>query len=125
MPEHDETGARESWEARLASARARRPGTGSGSIHTEADGDAKNGLAVGMRIGIELVVAVVVGTAIGWAFDKTFGTKHFGLGVFFVLGVAAGMLNVYRALTAQTGAVGYRNRRPGASGKTDELDGEG
>jgi ATP synthase protein I len=66
------------------------------------------GLGLGFRIGIELVVAVVVATAIGWAIDRWLGTRPWGMIVLFFMGVAAGMLNVYRAVTGTGGAVGYR-----------------
>ena len=66
------------------------------------------GLGVGLRIGIELVVAVVVATGLGWAIDRWFGTRPWGMIVLFFLGVAAGMLNVYRAVTGVSGATGYR-----------------
>ena len=54
-------------------------------------------LGAGLRIAIELVAALCVGLALGWIFDRVFGTKPWGLIVFFFLGVAAGMLNVFRA----------------------------
>jgi ATP synthase protein I len=68
----------------------------------------QGGLAVGLRIGIELVVAVVVATGLGWAIDRWLGTRPWGMIVLFFLGVAAGMLNVYRAVTGVSGAAGYR-----------------
>ena len=68
----------------------------------------QQGLGLGVRIGIELVVAVVVATGLGWAIDRWFGTRPWGMIVLFFLGVAAGMLNVYRAVTGISGAVGYR-----------------
>ncbi|HWE76147.1 MAG TPA: AtpZ/AtpI family protein [Stellaceae bacterium] len=67
-----------------------------------------NALAFGWRVGIELVGAIVVAEFIGWAIDKWFGTRPWGMVVFFFLGVAAGMLNVYRAVTGMTGAVGFK-----------------
>jgi len=64
----------------------------------------------GLRIGLELVVAVVVGTGLGWAIDWALGTQPWGTLVLFFLGVAAGMLNVYRAVTRIGGAVGLGQR---------------
>ena len=49
------------------------------------------------RIGIELVVALMVGTGIGWLLDRWWGTEPFLLLLFFFLGAAAGLLNVFRA----------------------------
>src|SRR5215469_6180097 len=65
-------------------------------------------LGIGFRIGIEFVVAIVVATGLGWAFDRALGTKPFAMIVMFFLGVAAGMLNVYRAITGKGAAVGFR-----------------
>jgi ATP synthase protein I len=76
----------------------------------------QGGLAVGQRIGIELVVAVVVATGLGWAIDRWLGTRPWGMIVLFFLGVAAGMLNVYRAVTRVSGAVGYGQRPQSGAG---------
>ncbi len=83
------------------------------------DGDRagqQQALGIGFRIGIEFVVAIVVATGLGWAFDHLLGTKPFAMIVMFFLGVAAGMMNVYRAITGQGAAVGFR-RRSGGSGR--------
>jgi len=50
----------------------------------------------GMRAGLELVSALLVGGAIGWGLDAWLGTKPILLGVFLLLGVCAGLLNVVR-----------------------------
>jgi len=55
------------------------------------------GLGLGFRIGIELLAALCVGLALGWVADRFLGTRPWGLIVFFFIGAAAGMLNVYRA----------------------------
>lgn len=52
------------------------------------------------RVGIELVVGVVVGGGIGWVFDSWLGTSPLMLIVFFLLGAAAGMYNVFRIARA-------------------------
>ena len=73
------------------------------------DGSAtQQGLGVGLRIGIELVVAIGVATGLGWAIDRWLGTRPWGIIVLFFLGVAAGMLNVYRAVSGISTPVGYR-----------------
>ncbi len=74
----------------------------------------QKGLGLGLRIGIELVVAIGIATALGWAIDRWLGTRPWGIIVLFFLGVAAGMLNVYRAVSGISTPVGYR--RPGADG---------
>jgi ATP synthase protein I len=72
-------------------------------------------LGIGFRIGIEFVVAIIIATGLGWVFDRALGTKPFAMIVMFFLGVATGMLNVYRAITGQSAAVGFR--RPRGDGK--------
>jgi ATP synthase protein I len=80
-----------------------------------ADGGNRAGqqqaLGFGYRIGIEFVVAIGVATALGWAIDRVLGTRPFAMIVLFFLGVAAGMLSVYRAITGQGAAVGFRRPR--------------
>jgi ATP synthase protein I len=79
---------------------------------TSGDGSAlQQGVGFGFRIGIELVVAIGVATGLGWAIDHWLGTRPWGMIVLFFLGVAAGMLNVYRAVSGISPPVGYR--RPG------------
>ncbi|SRR5579875_424867 len=67
-----------------------------------------NALAFGWRVGIELLGAIAVAVFIGWAIDRWFGTRPWGMVVLFFLGVAAGMLNVYRAVSGLGRAVGFR-----------------
>lgn len=79
------------------------PGDG-GTANTAA------ALALGWRIGLELVGAVVVAVLIGWAIDRWLGTRPWGMIGFFFLGVAAGMVNVYRTVSGLGRAVGYRRQ---------------
>jgi ATP synthase protein I len=65
-----------------------------------ADLDAEmrgRGMAYGMRMAAELVAAVIVGGAIGYGLDRWLGTTPWLFLLFFVLGFAAGVLNVVRA----------------------------
>ena len=48
------------------------------------------------KLGTELVAAVAVGTIIGFILDNWFGTKPWLIIIFFFLGTAAGILNVFR-----------------------------
>jgi ATP synthase protein I len=84
-----------------------------------ADGATGSLLALAWRVGLELVVAVVVATGIGWAFDRWLGTRPWGMIVMFFLGVAAGMVNVWRTVTGMGMAVGYRQ-----NGTKERRDGE-
>ena len=100
-------------EKRLEAARQGLRGTerGAGTEEPSAFGAA---LAMAWRIGLELVVAVAVGLALGWGIDRWLGTRPWGMIVLFFLGVAAGMLNVYRAVAGISTPAGYR--RPAEDG---------
>ena len=50
-----------------------------------------------MKIGTELVAAVIVGSIIGFLLDGWFDTKPLLTIIFFFMGVAAGILNVFRS----------------------------
>jgi ATP synthase protein I len=66
----------------------------------QADRDAEmrgRGMAYGMRMAAELVGAVIIGAFIGIGLDWLLGTKPWLFLLFFVLGFAAGVLNVVRA----------------------------
>ena len=69
------------------------------------------GMALAGRVTTELVAGVVVGTFIGWAFDKWLDTTPTLMVVFFFLGSAAGMMNVWRALTGRGMAAGFVNEK--------------
>ena len=49
------------------------------------------------KISTELVAAVVVGSTIGFLLDSSFDTKPMLTICFFIMGVAAGILNVFRS----------------------------
>ena len=67
--------------------------------HEEKPKDKKNsGAGFGFKISTEIVAALVVGVGIGLIVDNYFGTKPFGLIIFFILGAFAGFLNVYRIM---------------------------
>ena len=75
------------------------------------------GMALAGRVTTELVAGVVVGTFIGWALDNWLGTTPTLMVVFFFLGSAAGMMNVWRALTGRGMAAGFVNEK---SSQADE-----
>ena len=92
--------------------------------HTPPQEGARAALAVSLRVGLELVVAIVVAVFIGWAMDKWLGTRPWGIIGFFFLGVAAGMVNVYRTVTGMGMAMGYRrDRQAGTATDWDEDEG--
>ena len=54
-------------------------------------------LGKALKISTELVAAVVVGSIIGFLLDNWFDTKPLLTICFFIMGVAAGILNVFRS----------------------------
>jgi ATP synthase protein I len=78
------------------------PGDGSGNAAARA-----SAMAVGFRLSSELIAGVVVGAVLGWGFDRLLSTSPFGFIVFFLLGFAAGVVNVVRS----AGAAPSRNDR--------------
>jgi ATP synthase protein I len=65
------------------------------------ESDSQNLAGKFFNVGVELVAGVFVGAGLGLLFDWAFGTSPWGLISLFILGSAAGMLNVYRALTVK------------------------
>jgi len=66
---------------------------------TPAGEEVSSAWNLGARIGVELAAALVVGGIIGYALDRWLHTTPIFLLVFFVLGAAAGMLNVWRLIS--------------------------
>src|SRR6476659_9476060 len=82
-------------------AQANRPSENGSGPRQIADPSA---IARGFRLSAELVAGVVVGAMIGWGFDRLLSTSPFGLIVFFLLGFAAGVLNVVRSAGVAPGS---------------------
>lgn len=47
-------------------------------------------------VGLSFVLAIVLGTAAGWWVDQLAGSSPWGFLIGFALGLAAGILNVFR-----------------------------
>ena len=54
-------------------------------------------LGKALKISTELVASVVVGATLGYILDSWFDTKPLLMIIFFFIGVAAGILNVFRS----------------------------
>lgn len=65
----------------------------------QKDGERSNASSLGkaLKISTELVAAVVVGSTIGFLLDSWFDTKPLLIICFFIMGVAAGILNVFKS----------------------------
>jgi ATP synthase protein I len=121
MSEESPPPSSEDLDARLRAAKARR----GGKKGTDDELSRGAGLALAVRIGVDLVAALVVGVVIGLFLDRWLGTGPWFLLLFFVLGAAAGMLNVYRAMAGYGYAAGYRKPEPPPEHETDESDRNG
>ncbi len=67
----------------------------------------KGGMALAGRVSSELLAGLVVGAGSGWVLDRWLDTSPLLLVVMFFVGAAAGMLNVWRALSGRGMASGY------------------
>ncbi len=72
-------------------------------------------LARGLRIGAEFVAAILVGSGIGYLIDMVAGTSPWALLIMFMVGFAAGILNVTRV-------VAELNAQKPASKDADSVD---
>jgi ATP synthase protein I len=128
MDERDETDPLRGLGQRIEKARRAQAGAVAKPANDGGNGGTGAALALGWRIGLELVGAVAVAVFIGWAIDRWLGTRPWGMVVMFFLGVAAGMLNVYRAVAGLGRAVGFQPDtsgnaaadKPGAGWDDDE-----
>ncbi len=66
------------------------------------------GMAYGLRMSSEFVAAIMVGGLIGFGLDKLLGTTPWLFLVFFVLGLAAGVVNVTRAFERLQGEIKHQ-----------------
>lgn len=93
------------FDARLRKAldAHRSPQRGLGALERGVQGP----VAVAFRVGTELLAAMIVSVGGGLLFDHWLGTAPWGLIIWFFLGAAAGVLNVYRAISGLGYATGY------------------
>lgn len=100
---------------KLNAAKGRHPVTDVRSAAQRAEKGAAMSRA--LRISTELIGGIVVGGAIGWALDRWLGNQKPWLFIlFFMLGAAAGILNVVR--------MAAKEKTPPAPSVRDDNDGE-
>ena len=117
-PKDSESSRLTELDTRLAKARGdMAPSVGAAGPSDEDGGS----LRLALRVGTELVAALVVGLLIGWTLDRWWGTRPFMTIGFFFVGIAAGMINVYRAMNGLGLAVGYG--KPGRPGAKEDVKG--
>jgi len=88
-----------------------------------------SGLGFGLRLSVDLLAGLAIGVGLGLVLDYWLNTSPLMLVVFFFLGSAAGMLNVYRVATGRGFAVGYGkgtdgNAEPGEARPEDTGSGK-
>ena len=66
-------------------------------VQKDSEGSNAASLGKALKISTELVAAVVVGSTIGFLLDNWFDTKPLLTICFFIMGVAAGILNVFKS----------------------------
>ena len=105
MGDDDPRGPEDDFAARLQRARSAEAqrSRGPGAALTAPT----SGFGMAFRVGVELVAALIVGVGIGLLLDRWLGTGPWFLIVFFFVGAAAGVLNVYRAASGIGLAAGY------------------
>lgn len=84
---------RSALEAGIAG-RRERPGLGG----DDGGQQSRTGYALAVKVSSEFIAGIAVGAILGFGIDRFFETSPFGLIVFLMLGFAAGVLNVLRAL---------------------------
>ena len=110
MAQPDPPPSPDRFDARLRAAQERRGGQRGAGRRAQDDAgrtDRGRGIGLALRIGTELVAGLAVGVAIGLGLDWWLGTKPWLMIVFFFLGAAAGIVNVYRTMSGLGHAVGY------------------
>jgi ATP synthase protein I len=78
------------------------------ALPNTAAGGPTTGLGIAFTAATYLVTGIAVGAGLGWMLDAWLGTSPWLFVVFFFLGAASGILNVYRMSKGMGMALGYR-----------------
>jgi ATP synthase protein I len=89
-------GVTDDLASRIASAKRERAAEVQ-EVAQRSSGDTGN-LGRAVRLGSEFIAAILVGVALGYGFDLLVGTQPWGMLVMLLVGFAAGILNVTRAV---------------------------
>ena len=68
---------------------------------SESEEPAGLGRARAIQLATEVMVAPFIGLGMGYGLDRWLGTRPWFLIIFLIFGVAAGFLNLYRAMNPQ------------------------
>ena len=115
MTEPDDPKALKSLERRLEAAQTRHQ-SGKDREAGRTGRPGSSGMGFGFRLAMDLLAALLLGVGAGLGLDWWLGTKPLFLILFFFLGGAAGILNVYRAASGMGYAVGYKREKPPEDG---------
>jgi F0F1-type ATP synthase assembly protein I len=103
--------------------------TAMGTLFTKNSGEAFRAAGALSSVGLAFVLALVMGFWFGSVLDRWFGTKPVLTIVFFFLGLAAGILNVYRIVaqaypagTSGAASAAPQAPPPAGSNASDGLD---
>lgn len=119
MAEGDKPTSLKDLDERLRAARHHRGKTAEGGTDREDRRGVQGGLGTALRIGVDFVAAVGVGVGIGLLLDYWLDTKPWFLILFFLLGSAAGFLNVFRMASGYGMTAGYKS--PDTKAQTGDV----
>lgn len=94
-------------DKRLNAARKHRDDTFGEGSDKGRKASGQSGIGFAFKIGADIVAALIVGVGIGLLLDNWLDTKPWFLVLFFVLGAAAGLLNVFRTIRGFDLTAGY------------------
>ena len=61
------------------------------------------------RVATELLAGLLIGAGVGWTLDRWLNSSPWFLIIFFLIGGAAGILNLWRIVTGKGLKIGYFN----------------